>query len=367
MRQLLLALLLAIPAPAMAADYPLTAADWDLALVAQFVEREGRQAVRLGNPPGQPLRTGVAGLRGVRFNTGTIEFDLLLEGNRDFAGFSFRDAGDGNGELFYLRPHQNGNPDAVQYTPVVNGSPAWQIFTGEGYTSQARFPVGRWMRVRAEIYPTSMTISIDGAPALRAPHLQMPPRAGAFSLTAVGGAWFSNVRVTPIADHRDPEPPPPEPPLRAGTVAMWQVSPAMPEAEAMTRAEARNWTGIDWQRVPTGNHGIANLSLAGPDAQGRNTYIARFPVRSRAARTAFMEFGFSDSVRIFLNGRPLYAGADLQASRDYRFLGIVGFWDSLFLPLEAGANEIVFVVTDATNGGTAAAARFAPELGLTLQ
>lgn len=366
MRLLLLALLFALPAPAMAQNYPLTAAHWDLALVAGFAERDGRQAVRLGNPPGQPLRSGVASLRGVRFSTGTIEFDLYLEGNRDFAGFTFRDAGDGNAELFYLRPHQNGNPDATQYTPVVNGSPAWQIFTDEGYTSQVRFPIGRWMRVRAEIYPTSMTLSIDGTVALRAPHLQMAPRAGAFSLTAVGGAWFSNVRLTPIAGHRDPDPPPPEPPLRAGTVATWQVSPAMPEAEAMTRATARNWAGVDWQPVPTEHHGIANLSRAGPDAEGRNTYIARFPVRSRAAQTVLMEFGFSDSVRIFLNGRPLYAGADLQASRDYRFLGIVGFWDSLFLPLEAGANEIVFVVTDATNGGTAAAARFAPEPGLTL-
>ena len=82
------------------------------------------------------------GLRGVQFSTGTIEFDLLLEGNRDFAGFSFRDQGDGNGELFYVRPHQNGNPDATQYTPVVNGSPAWQIFTDEGYTSAVRFTTG---------------------------------------------------------------------------------------------------------------------------------------------------------------------------------------------------------------------------------
>ncbi len=368
MRRLLLALILAsLAAPAAAEDYPLTAAHWDLALVAQFVERDGRPAVRLGNPPGQPLRTGVAGLRGVSFTTGTIEYDVLVEGNRDFVGFSFRDRADGNGELFYIRPLQNGNPDATQYTPVVNGSPAWQIFSGDGFTSAVRFTPGRWMRVRADVHPTSMTISIDGAPALRVPYLQMTPHAGAINLNAVGGAYFSNVRITPIADYPDPNPPPPEPPLRAGTVATWQVSPAMPEAEAMTRAAARNWAGVDWQVVPTENHGVANLSLAGADAEGRNTYIARFSARSRAAQDALLEFGFSNSVRVFLNGRPLYAGADLQGSRDYRFLGIVGFWDSLFLPLQAGANEIVFVVSDATNGGTAAAARFAPELGLTLE
>ena len=49
-----------------------------------------------------------------------------------------------------------------------------------------------------------------------------------------------------------------------------------------------------------------------------------------------------------------------------RFLGIVGFWDSLFLPLRAGENEVAFVVTDETNGGTAAAARFAPDAAVAM-
>ena len=74
-----------------------------------------------------------------------------------------------------------------------------------------------------------------------------------------------------------------------------------------------------------------------------------------------MHFGFSDKVQVFLNGQALYAGEDLQFSRDYRFLGHVGFWDTLFLPLRAGLNQVVFVVTDDTNGGTAAAARFEPD------
>ena len=69
-----------------------------------------------------------------------------------------------------------------------------------------------------------------------------------------------------------------------------------------------------------------------------------------------MQFGFSDDVRIYLNGAPLYEGSDRQNSRDYRFLGHVGFWDTVFLPLKSGTNDVVFVVTDPTNGGTAAAA-----------
>lgn len=354
-------------AAANAEPVPMTPDRWELSGEGAFVERDGRQTVRLGPADGARLKSGSVTLRGASFGTGTIEFDILIDGERDFAGFVFRADESGNGELFYIRPHQNGNPDATQYTPVVNGSPAWQIFSGEGFTPAVRLSLNRWTHVRADIYAGSALISIDGAPALAAPHLKSSLRTGSVGLTAVGGAHFANVRVIAIDDYRDQDPAPPPPPLPPGTVAAWQVSPAMAEANALARAAARDWTGIGWHSVPAESNGIANLSLAGPDADGRHTYVARFMLRSRAARMATMDFGFSDSVRIFLDGRPVYAGADLQGSRDYRFLGIVGFWDTLFLPLEAGANEIVFVVTDETNGGTAAAARFASDPAVAIE
>ena len=59
----------------------------------------------------------------------------------------------------------------------------------------------------------------------------------------------------------------------------------MAEADAMARAARRDWTGIAWQTVPTESHGIANLSRAGANGEGRITYAARFTVRSAAART----------------------------------------------------------------------------------
>ena len=351
-----------------AETYPMTAEHWDVAGETSFVVQDGRQAVRLGPAPGQPAHGAEANLRGVNFTTGTVEFDMLQEpGAYDFAGLIFHGQETSNADLFYIRPHQNGNPDSTQYTPVVNGSLAWQIFTGEGFTSQHRFNYGHWMHVRADIYPDSALITIDGTPALAIPHLKSHARNGALGLTSVHGAYFANFTATPIPDYRDPNPAPPEAPLPANVVPAWQVSPALPEADAMARAARRDWSGIQWQRIPVESHGEDNLSLAGADGDGHHTYIARFSVRSQAARTAAMEFGFSDSVHVYLNGQLLYFGHDEQGSRDYRFLGIVGFWDTLFLPLRAGANEIAFVVTDNTNGGTAAAARFAPDSGLTIE
>lgn len=360
------AALLLAASPATAEVIPMDAAHWEVEGESSFVTQDGRQAIRLGSAPGQRPRGAQANARGIAFTTGTIEYDLLASGGYDFTGLAFRQQEDGNGEFFYIRPHQNGNPDSTQYTPVVNGSLAWQIFTGEGFTSQHRFNYGHWMHVRADIYADSALITIDGTPALVIPHLKSRSRSGAIGLASVSGAIFANVNVTPIADYRDPNPPAPIDPLPAGVVAAWQVSPAMPEADAAARAARGDWSGIQWQRIAAESNGIDNLSLAGADAEGRHTYIARFALRSASARTAAMEFGFSDRVQIYLNGQLLYAGHDEQGSRDYRFLGIVGFWDSLFLPLRAGENEVAFVVTDETNGGTAAAARFAPGQGLSL-
>ena len=353
---------LALAASAAAAEtYPMNADHWDVAGEAHFVTVDGRQAIQLGGAPDQRPSGAQANLRGVTFTTGTIEYDILAPGVYDFAGLAFRQQDGGNGELFYIRPHQNGNPDSTQYTPVVNGSLAWQIFTGDGFTSQHRFNYGHWMHVRADIYADSALFTIDGTPALVVPHLKSHTHNGEIGVTSVHGAAFANFTVTPIENYRDPNPPPPLPPLAAGMVPAWQVSTAMSEADAMARAARGDWSGITWQLIPVESHGIDNLSLAGADTDGRHTYIARFSLRSRAARTAAMDFGFSDRVKVYLNGQLLYAGHDEQGSRDYRFLGIVGFWDSLYLPLRAGANDVTFVVTDETNGGTAAAARFAPD------
>ena len=360
-------LVLCLSGWARAESVPMTAERWSIDGQAAFVEQAGRPAIRLGDGSDNRLRGGAAVLNNSNFATGTIEFDVLAQPGRDFVGFAFRVQESGNGELFYIRTHMNGNPDSTQYTPVVNGSWAWQIFTGEGFMSQTRFNLGQPIHVRADIYEASALISVDGAPILVVPHLKSRSRSGAIELTAAAGAIFSNFSVTEIPGYRDPRPAPPIAPLPPGTVPSWQVSPAMAEDEAMRRAAGREWDGVDWQRIAVETNGIANLSLAGPDADPRHSYIARFALRSATATTAAMQFGFSDKVRVFVNGRPVYAGDDTQASRDYRFLGLVGLWDTLFLPLEAGRNEIAFVVTDGTNGGTAAAARFETGAGIALE
>ena len=70
-----------------------------------------------------------------------------------------------------------------------------------------------------------------------------------------------------------------------------------------------------------------------------------------------MRFGFSDSVKAYLNGRLIFSGTDTYRSRDYRFLGTLGDFDALYLPLEKGENELWMAVGESF-GGWGIKARF---------
>ena len=70
-----------------------------------------------------------------------------------------------------------------------------------------------------------------------------------------------------------------------------------------------------------------------------------------------MHLGFSDRAVVYLNGRALYRGDDTYRSRDYRFLGSIGWYDTVYLPLVEGANDLLIAVSESF-GGWGIQARF---------
>jgi hypothetical protein len=69
---------------------------------------------------------------------------------------------------------------------------------------------------------------------------------------------------------------------------------------------------------------------------------------------------------VYLNGQPIFAGRDDYRSRDYRFLGSIGYWDTLFLPLVEGNNELIVAVSESF-GGWGLMARLHDSNGLTFR
>jgi hypothetical protein len=78
-----------------------------------------------------------------------------------------------------------------------------------------------------------------------------------------------------------------------------------------------------------------------------------------------LTFGYND-VLIGLNGRPVFEGTAGFRSRSPLFQGMVGWNDAVYLDLQRGLNELVFVLTDAL-GGWGLRARLADLDGLRLE
>lgn len=322
----------------------------------KVVDYQGRRALYLFGAN--------AKLADAKFDTGVIEFDMALPADRSFPGVIFRGQDDSNYEHFYLRPHQNGNPDSMQYTPVINNMTAWQIY--KEYNAQTRFPVNQWMRVRLEIAEDSARIFVNSdKPTLVVHDLKRERRAGFVMLKgSLGGAYFANINITPGSPTTAPAEPVAE--LMPGHVRAWFVSGPMVEADALAAAAANKLKDAAWTRLPVESNGIANLARVAPWTEQAATVLARIVVRADRARSVPMRFGFSDRVRVYLNGALLFTGDDSQASRDYRFLGTVGLYDELQLSLRRGDNDVVFAVTEG-GGGWAAQAAFPEMDGLTLR
>lgn len=341
---------------------PMNASDWVLSGDMKLETFEGRTALNLSR--------GSAELKASDISRGVYSFDMWFEDKRQFPGFAFRGVDDSNFESFYFRPHQSGNPDSTQYTPVYNGSSAWQLYTGEGFSSAVELKNETWVPVRLEVYEDSAQIFYNGQSALYIPDLNREDRKGYFRFrSSRPGAFVSNFSYSSIPDLADPGPPeddkeepstPEHEPETWSYIADWEISNAMTRDEAMERAQNQDWTGLGWGQPGIEYNHFANIAKIATRSRDTPTAIAKFTVQSDSSQRQLVQFGFSDQVEIFVNGELIYSGDDSYLSRDYRFLGTVGFYDTIHLPLAKGDNEIVFVVTE-TFGGWAVGARMEKE------
>ena len=340
---------LAVAALAVTADaqQPFDSSAWNISAAEWRVEPyRGRNALL--------LRDGVAWLRGSIFQNGAIEFDIAFSDALGFPGIAFRAATHADYELFYLRENLSGQPHATQYTPVLHGLYAWQIYAGPRWEATARWTHDRWMHVKLVVSGTRAELYVDGDSAVQViPLLRGPQGAGEVGLVvAPGAARFANLVVRPerapaLADAplaiRDS--------TSATIVRTWRVSTPFAESLMTGVADLAAVPGTaTWATLGVEERGIANLARLAGNGSGRNTVVAAITITSDRARTVPVRFGFSDRVRVYLNRQMLYAGNDGFGTHDPDFLGIVGLFDELDLPLKRGTNELWFAVSETFGG-----------------
>lgn len=349
---------------ALAEDYAFDADHWEFAgEVADRVEYKGQTALHLKNAE--------ARLKGLTLKDGVIAFDIAFSEQRSFAGVFFRQFDERNAEYFYFRPHQSGNPDANQYTPLFNGSSAWQIYYGPQYSAPTPYRFNEWMHVEIRIKDDRTEVHLDGEPILHIADLLNATRSGGVVLRAFLGdhIYVANVSVQARADVVFEGEPTQPPTMPAGTVRTWLVSEPFARARldgVHTLADA-DLDALSWQRLAVETNGIANLARVAVRSDDRDTVFARLVVETDAEWLARIRFGYSDSVRVYVNSRPVYSGDNTYRSRDYRYLGTVGLFDSIHASLNPGRNEIVFAVTEAFGGWAIAAALDEDNAGRTIR
>jgi hypothetical protein len=162
-------------------------------------------------------------------------------------------------------------------------------------------------------------------------------------------------------------PAPAERPTLPGTVRSWAVS----EGFAPPRDDARGTLPpvASLRAVDAGPDGLLELHRhvkvpAGSRAVGA---VAGLRIRAAGDGVRAMDLGYSDTVTVFLDGRPLYSG-DASYSYDApRREGLIGLDQArLYLPLHKGDNELRLLLSDGF-GGFGLMARFPDPSGLELE
>lgn len=317
---------------------------WDVRNAnAEIIQHGGREALR--------IRSGTAILEGVEFQDGTIEVDVASVSSFAFAGLVFRAESTDNLEEVYFRLHKSGLPDAVQYTPRYNAIAAWQLYNGDGYTAAATFPASGWIHVKIKIRGESADVYMgDGDEPILSSALIRKVEPGKIGLWGLVGAHFSNFRYilaesdTEVAETAGEAP--------DGFLTDWEVSKVFPADSIDTEMYLPDYSReeMEWDALSSDTTGLVNIStlrhINEADGDGDVLVYARTTVVSGFDQIKKLSFGYSDEISVFLNGKLLFSGNSRWRSRDLGFSGIVGLNDHLYLDLEKGENELLFVVTE---------------------
>jgi glyoxylase-like metal-dependent hydrolase (beta-lactamase superfamily II) len=318
------------------------------AVESEVVDYLGQQALR--------IKGGHALLGDTDIRNGLVEYDIAITPQRGFAGLIFRAQDELNHEHFYIRPHQSGNPDANQYTPVFDGNAAWQLYYGPKYAAPVKYKFNEWMHVKILFAGSKAEVYIDSdEPVLRIDDLRREEHNGMIGVNSANfsAVHFANFKFTELANaYQFPDSGADEPAAEEGVIQAWQISEAF-DGKSLAGAaglKTKNAADHTWSAVTAESTGITNLSAVHGLNEGADTVYARHIINGEKGSHKLLTFGYSDQASVYLNGTLIYRGNNGYMTRDYRYLGTIGMFDSVVLPLEKGDNELWIAVTEAFGG-----------------
>ncbi len=359
---------------------PFNTDQWEINAQAYLLDAyKGEQSIYLKN--------GRAWLKEVDFQNGIIEFDILMEERRSFSGVIFRIEQEGQHyEEIYLRSHLNGMPDAMQYTPVYNRNSAWQLYHDQGagvndgtigwkmepnggYNTLFNYPYGRWFHLKLVVSGTRADLYLDNQekPVLQIRELKRGLSKGSIGIrSGLGATHFANfsyqatdeIMLDELADSKAKE-------ENIGIIPHWLISNSVKENDLVDNYQLNPaiLQNQAWNRLEAEPTGLINISKLHPRNREKSTVLAKVLIQSDKTQVKRMDFGYSDRAYIFCNNQILYSGNNDYRSRDYRYLGTIGYFDAVYLPLNKGQNELIIAVAE-TFGGWGIQAKLADMEGI---
>jgi hypothetical protein len=355
--------------PVIKSKYPVVPFDsekWELTGEYQTETYRGRKCLLM-------KKGARAVLKDTEFLNGVFEFDVAFPKMRGFPGVMWRLTDPGNYEEFYMRAHQSGNPDASQYTPVFNGVSGWQLYyAGAGFGAPLRYPIDEWMHVKIVVYGKNALIYFEDMeePAISVELLHETKKGKLGFYVGYPSdqkfyARFANFSFSknsmPIAiDPQNTQK------TEKGTIMSWAISSLIEENRlaGKTFLTQKGKDNLTWSILDAENSGTVNISRLQVKDKKNNTVFAKVIINSEKNQIKKLAFGYSDRIYLFFNDLLFYSGNNTFRSRDYRYLGSVGYFDEVYLPLKAGKNELVMAVSE-TFGGWGFKAKFKNIDGIT--
>ena len=325
--------------------------------VAEFdTQRWDMGAAKIEEHLGRKALAGTAFLKDAKMQNGVIEVDIATTARaRSYPGVLFRVRDAANYERVYIRPHRSPfYDDALQYGPVFNGVDSWQLYNGPGLTSGLDILPDRWNHLKILVAGKQAQVFWNDMPkpVLVIDDLAHAPGAGTIGLVGPmdGTAFFSALRYE--SDDSLVLPPPAPRETMCGLIPAWELSaPFAALGVDFTKYPAEAAGGADWTPVTADDRGVVDVSRYYPRTfRAGDCVLARTTLSAASDSLLRLGFGYSDIITVFLNRRPVYSGNAAYQSRDQSFLGIVGYFDSLFLPLQKGENELLVMVGESMGG-----------------
>jgi len=247
-----------------------------LAATAQIVEQDQGKTLELD---------GMVLIPDLELENAGIEVEIYAPGPC-YPGIVFRFADLQAFELAYAVPAVSGQCDAIQYDPVFNRSNTWQLHTGPAYQKQATVPTGEWFALRIDVVGNRASIQVGNQPPLVVETLSHGSRAGRIGLWTFRPARFRNLRV---------------------------MSPRSLDELAGESPKAPCGTIDAWLLQGTGGvtcepNGVLNLNRYRASADKEARLVRRFSLDDDTDLE--LTFGYSDELRLFLDGELLYVGGN---------------------------------------------------------